>query len=904
MNLKPRPHPIRLIIAALTLVFFVATAANGADQPPITLSSGWQLLDAPRVLETGDVISSAAYSPKNWYKATVPGTILTSLVNDGVYPEPLYGENNRPDKIPEYLCRMAYWYRTSFTVPANDTGKHIWLNFEGINYKAEVWVNGKQAGTIAGAFARGIFDVTAFVKPGEAAVLAVKILPPPNPSNPLEQTVALGLGPNGGLFSKDGPTFICTQGWDWIPGIRDRDMGIWQKVTLSSTGAVVLQDPYVFTHLPLPRTDSADVTIETVVQNLSDSPQTGVLHGKLGDVVFQSASVTIPAKGTQSIKLSPENTPALRVQNPKLWWPNGFGDPNLYPLHLSFDLGNTPSDTRDLKVGIREITYALPGSENLAISVNGVPVFAKGGDWGMDEAMKREPRERLEAQIRFHKEANYTFIRNWVGQSTSEDFYDLCDEYGIMLWDEFFQPNPSDSGRGANQRDGSQDIHDVPLYLANVREKVLRFRNHPSIALWCGRNEGDPSPQDLADGLVTMLKELDPARLYHPNSNDGAGVKSGGPYSWRPPAAFYTFPMTGARPESFKTELGSASIPTLESIYGMMPKADAESLPNDDWAEHDLARGADNGNTYPDTIAKRYGAAPTLAAFVREAQMANYEAFRAMYECRFAKLFAPSTAVITWMSNPAQPSTTWQIYSYDLEPFASFFGVKKACEQIHVQMNQNDFHVMVINQLPKPLSGLKVRVRVLNLDGTVKYDQTTPVATAAGSAATDAGAIAFPTDVSAVHFVKVELTDAQGKLLSDNFYWRGVSENDLTALDSLPDVALDSKITRHDAGGKCLLDVTLTNPGKTVAVMAHLQLRKQSDNTRVLPVLYSDNYISLLPGESRTITIEAAAKDLAGAQPLVALDGWNVTTKDQAFPGNARIAVNMAAQVAHAVPAK
>ena len=908
MKSAASPHPILFILAAIVATLLLPARADAADQPPVTLSTGWQLFDAPRVPETGDVISSAAFAPKNWYKATVPGTVLTSLVNDGVFPEPLYGENNRPDKIPEYLCRMAYWYRTAFAVPANYTGKHVWLNFEGINYKAEVWVNGKQAGTIAGAFARGIFDVTALVKPGESAVLAVKILPPPNPSNPLEQTVALGLGPNGGLFSKDGPTFISTQGWDWIPGIRDRDMGIWQKVTLSSTGNVVMQDPYVFTHLPLPRTDTADVTIETVVQNVSDSPQTGVLHGKLGDLAFQSASLTIPAKGTQTIKLAPDNTPQLHLQNPKLWWPNGFGDPNLYLLHLSFDVGSTPSDTRDLNVGVREITYALPGSDNLALSVNGVPVFAKGGDWGMDEAMKREPRERLEAQIRFHKEANYTIIRNWVGQSTSEDFYDLCDKYGIMLWDEFFQPNPSDSGRGRGGN-GEQDILDVPLYLANVKEKVLRFRNHPSIALWCGRNEGDPSPQILADGLAVMLKDLDPARLYHPNSNDGAGVKSGGPYSWRPPAAFYTFPITvnprtGAPPEAFKTELGSASIPTLESIYGMMPKADAESLPNDDWAEHDLARGADNGNTYPDTIAKRYGPAPTLQAFVREAQLANYEAFRAMYEGRFAKLFAPSTAVITWMSNPAQPSTTWQIYSYDLEPFASFFGVKKACEQIHVQMNQNDFHVMVINQLPKPLAGLKVRVRVLNLDGTVKYDQTTPIATAAGSAATDAGAIAFPTDVSAVHFVKVELTDAQGKLLSDNFYWRGVNEADLTALDSIPDVALDSKITRHDAGGQCLLDVTLTNPAKTVAVMAHLQLRKQSDNTRVLPVLYSDNYISLLPGESRTVTIEAAAKDLAGAQPLVALDGWNVTTKDQSFPGNTRIAVNTAAQVAHAVPAK
>jgi hypothetical protein len=879
-----------------------AVAQDDVPRYATTLSFGWQLLDAPRVPEAGAVISSAAYAPKNWYKATVPGTVLTSLVNDGVYPEPLYGENNRPDKIPEYLSRMGYWYRTQFTAPTDYAGRQVWLNFAGINYTAEVWLNGIKVGDIRGAFARGIFNVTELLKFGASNVLAVKISSPPDPSNHAEKTIAAGTGVNGGILSKDGPTFICTQGWDWIPVIRDRDVGIWQNVTLTASGPVVLLDPYVYSHLPLPRTDSADVSIEATVQNVSNMPQTGVLRGKLGDVAFEAAPVTLQPKETQTIKLSPENTPVLHLQNPHLWWPNGFGDPFLYPLHLSFDIANATSDTRDLNVGIREITYALPGSDNLAISVNGVPVFAKGGDWGIDEAMKREPRERLEAQIRYHREANYTMIRNWVGQSTSEDFYDLCDKYGIMLWDEFFQPNPSDSGR-TDARDGSQDIPDIQLYLANAREKVLRYRNHPSIALWCGRNEGDPSPQELADGLSALFKELDPNRLYHPNSNDGAGVRSGGPYSWRTPEQFYTFPAA----EAFKTELGSVSIPTLDSIHAMMPEKDWWPVTNDDWAEHDLTRGAQEGrgrNTplYVDGIGARYGTVASLPDFARKAQLTDYETFRAMYEGRFAKLFAPTTAVLTWMSNPAQPSTVWQIYSYDLEPFGSFFGVKKACEPIHVQMNQSDFHVMVINQLPQPLIGLTARVRVYNLDGTLKYDQTTPVATAPGSAATDAGAIAFPDDVSAVHFVKLELRNSQGKLLSENFYWRGVKPDDLTALDTLPDVALGATIARRDANGQCVLDVTLTNPAKTVALMAHLQLRKASDHTRVLPVDYSDNYISLLPGETRTISISADSKDLGDDQPLVTLDGWNTTTDSKNFPG-ASIAANADALVKRPTPA-
>ena len=669
-------------------------------------------------------------------------------------------------------------------------------------------------------------------------------------------------------------------------------MGIWQKVTLSATGPVTVRDPLVTSDLPLPRTDSADLTVQATLQNVSDAPQTGVLRGKIGSTRFQ-VSVTLQPRESKLVKLTPQDTPQLHILNPRLWWPNGFGEPNLYTLQLGFDINGATSDTRDVSFGIRKIGYSVPDSEFLTISVNGVPVFCKGGDWGMDEAMKRIPRERLEAQIRFHKEANYTMIRNWVGQSTSEDFYDLCDRYGIMVWDEFFQANRSD---GPNP-------NDVDLYLANVREKVLRYRNHPSIVIWCGRNESDPAPQAVADGIKKIMDELEPVRVYHANSNEGKGVRSGGPYAWRPPAAYYTFTSTGARAEVFKTEIGPVSIPTFESINAMMPAKDAATFPNDDWAEHDLARGANQGNNYVNTLNARYGGgtnAPfSLPAFVRKAQLANYEAHRALYEGRLAKMFKGSTAALLWMSNPAQPSTTWQIYSHDLEPFASLFGVRKACEPVHVQMNQNDFHVMVINNTPKPLAGLQARVRVFNLDGTQKYDHTTPVS-AAACAATDTGAIAFPPGLSPVHFVKVELRDARGSLVSDNFYWRGLNEDDLSALDTLPAAPLDAKITRRAAGGKCLLDVTLSNPSKVVALMAHLQLRRQNSNERVLPVFYSDNYVSLLPGESRTITVEAAARDLGNDKPLIVLDGWNVTTRSQSFGGvngGASIAVNTAAQV-------
>ena len=934
----------------------IAGSSTAKEQSAVVISTGWLMQDVAHVTQSGEVISKVLYSPRiykikpyvppptaganlpaaakvpdevrfyngprvqgvvvwpvdpqtnrpshsskwaqapgpsspDWYRATVPGTVLTTLVNNNIYPEPTYGENNRPNTIPESLCRTSYWYRTEFNVPADYAGRQIWLNFEGVNYIADVWVNGKKVGTIKGAFIRGIFNVTALVKPGKKAALAVRIAPPPHPGDPWEKTIANERGPNGGgvdgPLGQDGPTFVASIGWDWVPGVRDRQIGIWQKVTLSATGPVRLQDPYVTTDLPLPRTDSAEVSIEVTVNNASNAPQTGSVSGKLGEIAFRSSSVMLAPHSSRILKLNPRNTPQLRVVNPKLWWPNGFGEPNLYHLHLSFDMNGVTSDVTDLNIGIRKVTYFVEGSRNLTLSVNGARVFAKGGNWGMDEVLKRIPRRRLEAQVRLHKAANYTILRNWVGQSTSEDLYDLCDRYGIMVWDEFFQANPAN---GLNPLD-------APLYLSNVRDKVLRFRNHPSIVVYCGRNEGAPPPE-IDRGIAEIIRELDQSRYYQSSSTAGNGVVSGGGgYNWREPRLFY-----GYYP-AFNTEVGSASIPTLEAIQSWMPEKDLFDLnfPNDTWAERCLVSG--NGNPadkpFQAILAKRYGPYKTVADFVRKSQLADYEAFRAMYEARMSRLFDPTTAIITWMSNPAQPSFVWQIYDYSLEPFGSFFGVQKASEPVHIMMTQDDFRIMLVNHTPSPLKDMKYRVRIFNLDGSVKLDETAPVPTAPASHALELRVLPTPDGLSSVHFVNLDLLDAGGKVVSNNFYWKETAQDDLTALDAIPDVELQGRIIRRDARGKCLLDVTLSNPTRSIAVMAHLQLRRQGTNQRVLPVYYSENYVALLPEESRTITIEAASEDLGGARPLVVVDGWNVRVHAMDFAGHggARIATNNNAYV-------
>jgi hypothetical protein len=858
----------------------VALAASSSVPLPLTIDAGWQLQDAAKVPETGAAIALASYKPQSWYAATVPGTVLTSFVNDGVYPEPLYGENNRPDKIPDSLSRAPYWYRAVFKVPKAYAGRRVWLNFDGINFSAQVWVNGRQVGAMKGAFRRGIFDISTDVKAGKKAVLAVLVSPQPHPGDPHEHTIRDGVGKNGGITAIDGPTFLSTIGWDWIPAIRDRDTGIWQKVFLSATGPVVIKDPLVTTDLPLPRTDAADVAVQARVENVTDQPQKGVLRGSFGDATFER-SVEIAPHSSQMVSFDPKSAAALHVANPKLWWPNGYGPQNLYSLHLSYEVDGKSSDNKDVSFGIRKFSYSVADSENLTISVNGVRVFIRGGNWGLDEAMKRNPRERLEAQIRMHQIANLNMIRNWVGQSTSEDFYELCDKYGLLVWDEFFQPNPADG----------PDPDDFDTYMANVREKILRFRNHASIVLWCARNEGYP-PKSIDDALRVLMAELEPTRLYQANSADGRGVNSHGPYHWRTPREFYVFD------EAFKTEIGSVSVPTIESIRGMMPENDWETI-NDDWAEHDFAKGASGGDSYPGMIAERYGKVVNLADFVRKSQLANYEAFRAMYEGRNAKLFHPTTGIITWMSNPAQPSFVWQLYHHDLEPNSALFAVKKAAEPVHIQLNESNGEVEVINNLDTELEKAHAHLSIYKLDGSAAYSRDFDVS-AAASVATSLGVVDWPAGLSAVHFVKLELRDADGKLVSENFYWRALPEHqdDLKALGELPTVMLEAKAARRDVAGKSFLDVTLHNPGGQVALMAHLQLRRKGDEGRVLPVYYSDNYVSLVPNESRTITIEAATADLKGEAALVLVDGWNVGVAGSSSAG-VDVGVNVGAQVDH-----
>jgi hypothetical protein len=438
------------------------------------LSGGnWRLERALRVALPGERISSLGVDDGAWMVATVPGTVLTSYLDAGAIPDPNYGDQQR--QISDAFFTADFWYRNTFSIPKSSCGKRIWLNFDGINWKADVFFNGGRVGAISGAFTRGRFDVTARAKCDGENALAVLVHKNEHPGTVKTKTRA-SAGRNGGVLGADNPTIHASIGWDWMPTIRGRNTGIQGKVYLSTTGDVSISDPFVTTTLPLPKTAPADLALSVGLENHAGRPVSGVLTGKImpGDITF-SEPVTLNASEKRTVSIDKATVPSLSLAAPALWWPNGYGAQDLYSLTLTFTADGTVSDVDSSRFGIRQITSDTKDGV-LTLYVNGKRLFVRGGNWGMSESMLRLDDEGYDVRVRLHKEQNFTMIRNWIGMTSSEAFYDACDKYGILVWDDFWLANPFDG----------PDPHDARLFMANARDKIRRVRGHASVALYCG----------------------------------------------------------------------------------------------------------------------------------------------------------------------------------------------------------------------------------------------------------------------------------------------------------------------------------------------------------------------------------------------------------------------------------
>jgi lysophospholipase L1-like esterase len=898
-----------------------------------TLKS-WKLQAGPEVKAKAEQISSSAFDTAGWYQTTTPGTVLTTLVDRGVYPDPDYGLNNLA--IPESLNRQDYWYRTPFGLPAAfKAGQHLFVTFKGVNYEAEVWINGRKLGGMKGAFVRGTFDISPYLKLEGQNVIAVKVSPPPHPGIPQEESMTAGAGENGGTLAQDGPTFIASEGWDWIPSVRDRNTGLWQDVVLRSTRDFKLGDAHVITALPKADNSVADVRIEVPITNLSKAPLRATLRATItrrdGSMkpVQISKDVSL-APGEHNVRFTPADFAALKLKHPKLWWPNGYGAPDLHELKLEVVQGGQLSDQSSTRFGVRAVTYELslvdqgghlrrveadftkghelgvritdgrhqaikklsdnnwatglrPEAEGtaairplddtalspfLVIKVNGVRIAARGGNWGTEDWRKRVERERLEPYFRLHRDANVNIIRNWVGQNTEESFFDLADEYGLMVLNDFW----------ASTQDYNLEPQDVNLFMDNARDVVKQYRNHPSVVLWFGRNEGVPQPV-LNEALESMIYQLDGTRWYTGSSNR-VNLQNSGPYNYQPAASYFTDHAKG-----FSVEVGTPSFPTLEALKAAVPATDQWPL-GDTIAYHDWhPDGNGSIKSFTKAMDTEYGAPASLADFERKAQLLNYESHRAIFEGMNAGLWRQNSGRMLWMTQPAWPSTMWQILSHDYDTHGAFYGVKNAAEPVHVQMNLPDHQVMVINNPAASLNGATLAWFAWDVNGKMVGHGERPVQVPAvsTSAALDIGVDGL-LDKHKLVVLKLSLKDAGGNVLSQNVYWPSASRADQQELNKLAavDIGVAARWGKAALEGERQLNITLSNRNATPALGGKLTLFKP-DGTRILPVYYSDNYVGLMPGEARTITATFKSE----GDVRLDLRGWNVAP--QSLPVSAAI---------------
>jgi len=969
--------PFKSVLTILIGVCFCANSFAQSNIVSLNSSKDQQWKIKPQAdIANEDEIKTSGFNTGSWVPAIVPGTVFSSYVAAGLEKDPNFGDNIY--KVDRTKYDRSFWYRTEFKIPADYTKNHIWLNFKGVNRKADIYLNGKLLGSLDGFMRRGAFDISELVKGRTQNVLAVLVEIPKQP-----------------LANVGSPDYVSSAGWDWMPYVPGLNSGITDNVYLSNTGDVTLQDPWIRANLPT--NARADLSIAMEVKNNSSNQQTAVIKGLItpGNIEF-SQKVSVNANSQATIKLDKRDFSQLMINSPKLWWPNGYGDPNLYNCKLSLVIGNEVSDVQNIKFGIKRYTYDTLGHV-LHLAINGVKVFVKGGDWGMSEYMLRCRGKEYDTKVKLHKEMNFNMIRNWIGSTTDEDFYDACDKYGIMVWDDFWlNANPNLPA-------------DINAFNANAVEKIIRFRNHPSIAVWCADNEGWPEPP-LSDWLKADIDTFDGGdRYYQPNSH-AENLTGSGPWASKDPRYYFTAYPTGLggnKGWGLRTELGTAVFTNFESFKKFMPQ-DKWWPRNEMWNQHFFGPLAFNaGPDQYDNSVNAYGTATGIEDYCRKAQFVNIETNKAMFEGWQDAMGEDASGLMTWMSQSAYPSMVWQTYDYYYDLTGAFWGAKKACEPLHIQWNPVTNGIKIINTTGNNVTGVIAKADVYNLDGQLvkQYSESATADAPANSAAqvftlkfnpektnlalnkqvfasssengqpanlvndgndgtrwasnhsdnewiyvdlgkdevvngvglnwqdayaksfkiqvsndashwhdvysTDEGRIGiqqitFPEvtaryvrmqgierasywgyslynfevykgdvasdGLSAVHFIKLKLTDKQGNLLSDNFYWRGNKRKDYSALNSLTKVDLKVIYKTIKEDGKYYITAEITNPSssKSVAFGIRVQAVKSSTGEQILPAIMSDNYFSLLNGETKQVKIEFDA-DLLGKDEAVKL---------------------------------
>jgi exo-1,4-beta-D-glucosaminidase len=868
-------------------------AAPAAHTDKLALRDHWALQSSAKVEAKGEIISTVSFAPKGWHDATVPTTVVAALVKDKTLGDPFFATNLRQfpgvtypiggnfSNIPMQMdspYAVSWWYRKQFAAPATYAGKTVWLNFRGINYRANLWLNGKQianSDNIAGAWRTYEFNVTDAVKPGAENVLAVQVFAP------TESDLAI--------------TFV-----DWNPAPPDKNMGLWREVYLTASGPVALRYPTVVSKLNLPANDSAQLTVTAQLKNGTSQPVKGKLKGQIENVSFEQ-EVELAANESKDITFTPDQFPQLVFSSPRLWWPAQMGKPALYSLKMEFEVGSAVSDHSATEFGIRQVTSEVNATGGRAFHINGKNILIRGGGWTPD-MMLRENSQRLHDEFRYVRDMGLNTVR-LEGKLETQEFFDIADHEGILVmagwcccdfWERWPRWKPQD----------------FEIAQQSLRDQIYRLRSHPSMVMWLNGSD-NPPPPDVEQMYLDIEKQLlwpNPvvsSATGKPTTVTGnSGVKMSGPYEYIAPG-YWEQDTPAGQPNrklcnpggcggayGFNTETSMGpAVPPLESIRAMVGKDHLWPI-DDVWNYHAGGGEFKTIKVFSDALANRYGKSDNVEDFAAKSQLQTYEGVRAMYEA-YSRNKYQSTGVIQWMLNNAWPSMIWHLYDYYLRPAGGYFGAKRAMEALHPIYGYDDHSIWVVSSQYEDVKGLKLTTKIYNMDMTEKFSHEDSLDAPADSTA-KVFTLPAVDGLSPVYFVVLRLTDSAGKLVGSNFYWLSTKPEtldwaksnwwmtptdsfaDYTALTQLPKVKLKVTSSTERKGEDSVTRVTIENPSKSLAFFVRLKVDKGAKGEEILPVVWGDNYISLLPGEKREVTAAYRTSDLGAAKAIVEVTGWNV----------------------------
>jgi exo-1,4-beta-D-glucosaminidase len=897
--------PTRLLAQFFLISFLASRLLLAADTPAskpsspsaqsekLVLRDHWALQSSAKFESKGEIISTPAFAPKGWHDVTVPTTVVAALVKDKTLPDPFFATNLRQFAGVTYPIggnfsdiamqtdspyAVSWWYRKPFAVPASYAGKTVWLNFKGINFRANVWLNGKQianSNDVAGAWRTFEFNVTSALKPGAENVLAVQVFAP------TENDLAI--------------TFV-----DWNPAPPDKEMGLWREVFLTTSGPVALRYPTVLSKLNLRTNDSAHLTVTAQLKNATDQPVKGKLKAQIEAVAIEQ-EVELAAHQTKDVTFTADQFPQLVFSNPRLWWPAQMGKPNLYPLTMEFEVNGKVSDHSHTEFGIREVTSEINATGGRVFHVNGKNILIRGGGWTTD-MMLRENSQRLHDEFRYVSDMGLNTIR-LEGKLETQEFFDLADRDGILVmagwcccdfWERWTRWKPQD----------------FEIAQQSLRDQIYRLRSHPSLLLWANGSDNPPPPDveqmylDIEKQLLWPNPVVSSATGRKTSVSGNSGVKMTGPYEYIAPS-YWELDTPAGQPDrkacnpggcggayGFNTETSMGpAVPPIESIRAMVGKDHLWPI-DDVWNYHAGGGEFKTIQVFSTALTNRYGKSGNVEDFAAKSQMQTYEGVRAMYEA-YSRNKYQATGVIQWMLNNAWPSMIWHLYDYYLRPGGGYFGAKRALEALHPLYGYDDHSIWLVSSRYEDVRGLKLTTKIYNLDMTEKFSHEDSLNADADSTAK---ILTLPAvdGLSPVYFVALRLTDSTGKLVGSNFYWLSTKPEtldwaktnwwmtptdsfaDFTALAQLPKLKL--KVIDHTErkGEDSVTHVTIENPNKSLAFFVRLKVNKGVKGEEILPVVWEDNYISLLPGEKREITATYRTSELGASKPTVEVTGWNV----------------------------